>query len=135
MLTLMRCPPPHPHPHHHPTPGVTAEVRKDPGHSAKSAGSRLHLNTHTLLAQRSRSGLTTSLSRHSVGPYLETSLRAICQTTFGHNRQSSLSHYLQAIPAPKMSKHRRDNFSTGFYTWNALPPTIRLSPLRRSSDV
>ena len=33
--------------------------------------------------------------------------------------------YLQAIPAPKMSKNRRDNSSTGSYTWNALPPTIR----------
>ena len=26
---------------------------KDPGHSAKSAGGRLHLNTHTTLTQRS----------------------------------------------------------------------------------
>ena len=40
---------------------------KDPGHSAKSAGDRLHLNTRTPLNQRSRSGLTMSLSRHSVG--------------------------------------------------------------------
>ena len=39
---------------------------KDPCHSAKSAGSRLHLNTHTPLIQRSRSGLTMPLSRHSV---------------------------------------------------------------------
>ena len=31
---------------------------KHPGHSAKSAGGRLHLKTHTLLTQRSRSGLT-----------------------------------------------------------------------------
>ena len=31
---------------------------KDPGHSAKSAGGRLHLNTKTFLTQRSRSGLT-----------------------------------------------------------------------------
>ena len=30
---------------------------KDPGHSAKSADGRLHLNTHTSLTQRSRSGL------------------------------------------------------------------------------
>ena len=40
---------------------------KDPGHSAKSAGVRLHLNTHTPLTQRSWSGLTMSLPRHSVG--------------------------------------------------------------------
>ena len=40
---------------------------KDPGHSAKSAGGRLHLNTHTPLTQRSRGGLTMLLSRHSVG--------------------------------------------------------------------
>ena len=39
---------------------------KDPGHSAKSAGGRLHLNTHTALTQRSRSGLTTLLSWHGV---------------------------------------------------------------------
>ena len=38
---------------------------KDPGHSAKSASGRLHLNTHTPLTQRSRSGLTMPLCRHS----------------------------------------------------------------------
>ena len=41
---------------------------KDPGHSAKSAGDRLHLNTHTPLTQQSQSGLTM-LSKHSVGAY------------------------------------------------------------------
>ena len=40
---------------------------KDPGHSAKSVDVRLHLNTHTPSTQRSRSGLTKPLSRHSVG--------------------------------------------------------------------
>ena len=35
---------------------------KDPGHSAKSAGGRLHLNTHTPQTHRSRSGLTMLLS-------------------------------------------------------------------------
>ena len=44
---------------------------KDPGHSAKSAGGRLHLKTHTPLTQRSRSGLTMLLSRHRVGTSLE----------------------------------------------------------------
>ena len=47
----------------------------DPSHSAKSAGGRLHLNMHTFLPQRSRSGLTMLLSRHSVGTYRETSSR------------------------------------------------------------
>ena len=41
---------------------------KDPGHSAKSADGRLHLNTHKPLTQRSRSGPTLTLSRHSVEP-------------------------------------------------------------------
>ena len=61
---------------------------KDPGHSAKSAGSGLHLNTHTPSTQRSRSGLTMPLSRHSDGTYLETSSHATSQGTFVHN----LSH-------------------------------------------
>ena len=41
---------------------------KDLGHSAKSAVGRLHLDTHTPLTQRSRSGLTMPLCRHSVEP-------------------------------------------------------------------
>ena len=40
---------------------------KDPSHSAKSAGGSLHLNTHTPSIQRSQSGLTMPLRRHSVG--------------------------------------------------------------------
>ena len=47
---------------------------KDPCHSAKSAGGRLHLNMHTPLTQRSWSGLTMLLSRHSVGTYPENKL-------------------------------------------------------------
>ena len=66
---------------------------KDPVHSAKCAGGRLHLNTRTSLIQRSRSGLNMPLSRHSVGTYPETSSRATCQSTFGHSRLSSLIHY------------------------------------------
>ena len=65
---------------------------KDPDHSAKSAGGRLHLNTHTSSTQRSRSGLTMPLFRHSVAIYPETSSQASCQGTFGHSRLSSLSH-------------------------------------------
>ena len=53
-----------------PPPG-TAVARKNPSHSAKSADGRLHLNTHIPLTQRSRSGLTMPLSRHSVGTYPE----------------------------------------------------------------
>ena len=41
---------------------------KDPSHCAKSAGGRLHLNTHTTLTRRGRKGLTTPLSRHSLRP-------------------------------------------------------------------
>ena len=66
---------------------------KDSGHSAKSAGGRLLLNMHTPLTQRSWSGLTMPLSRHSVGTYLEMSSHATCQGTFGDSHLSSLSHY------------------------------------------
>ena len=47
---------------------------KDSGHSAKSAGGRSHLNMHTPLTQRSWSGLTTPLSRHSAGTLSENEL-------------------------------------------------------------
>ena len=50
------------------TPLLPQWHEKDPGHSAKSAGGRLHLNMHTPLTQRSRSGLTM-LSKNSVGTY------------------------------------------------------------------
>ena len=66
---------------------------KDPGHSAKSAGVRLHLNTHTPLTHRSRSGLTLPLSRQSVGIYQETSPHATRQGTLGQSRLNSLGHY------------------------------------------
>ena len=64
---------------------------KDPGHSAKSADGMLHLNAHTPLTQRSRSGLIMPLCRHSVGTYPETSSHATCQGTFSYSRLSSLS--------------------------------------------
>ena len=63
-----------------------------PGHSSKSAVGRLHLNTHTPLIHRSRSGLTMPLSGQSVGIYQETSSHATRQGTLGHNRLNSLSH-------------------------------------------
>ena len=65
---------------------------KDPGHSAKSADGRLHLNMHTPMTQQSWSGLTMLLSRHSVGTYHETSSHTTHQETLGHSRLSSLSH-------------------------------------------
>ena len=68
------------------------QQQKKPGHSAKSAGGRLHLNTLTPLTQRSRSGLTMPLSRHNVETYPETSSHATCQGTFGHGRLSSVSY-------------------------------------------
>ena len=74
------------------TPVLPQQHIKDPGHSAKSAGDRLHLNTHTPLTRRSRNGLIMPLSRHCVGTCPETSSHATCQRTFGHSRLSSLSH-------------------------------------------
>ena len=65
---------------------------KDPGHSAKSAGSRVHIKMHTPLTQQSWSRLTMLLSRHSVGTNVETSSHATRQGTLGHSRLSSLSH-------------------------------------------
>ena len=49
VLTLIQCP-------FHPV--LPKWHVKDPSHSGKSAGGRLHLNTHTSLTQRSQSGLT-----------------------------------------------------------------------------
>ena len=46
------------------TPALPQWHVKDLGHSAKTAGGRLHLNTIT---QQSRSGLTVPLSRHNMG--------------------------------------------------------------------
>ena len=51
----------------HSTPVLLQWHIKDPGHSAKSASGRLHLNTHTPLTQQSQSGLAMLLFRHSVG--------------------------------------------------------------------
>ena len=66
---------------------------KDPGHSAQSAGSGLHLNTHTPLTQRSRNGLTMPLSRQSVGILSGNELtRNSSGSTRGDSRLSSLSH-------------------------------------------
>ena len=75
MLTPIRCPF---------QPRVIAV--KDPGHSAKSAGGRLHLNTYTPLTQKSRSGLTKPLPWHSVGTYHENELT---RNSSGNTRSQS----------------------------------------------
>ena len=82
VLTLIRCP-------FHPV--LSQWHVKDPGHSVKSADGWLHLNMHTPLTQRSRSGLTMPLSSHCVGIYQETSSHATRQGTLSHSRLSSLS--------------------------------------------
>ena len=65
---------------------------KDPGHSAQSAGGRLHLNNHTTLTQQSGSELTLPLCRHSVETYQEMSSHAT-QGALVLSRLSSLSHH------------------------------------------
>ena len=84
------------------TPVVTQWHVKDPGHSAKSAGGRLHLNIHTPFIHRSRSGLTMPLPRQSVEIYQETSSHATRQGAHGHSRLSSLS-YCGLILAEKLN--------------------------------
>ena len=75
-----------------PIPVLPQWHEKDPGHCAKSSGGMLHLNTHTPLTQRSRSGQTMPLSRQTLGTYQETSSHATRQGALGHSRLSSLSH-------------------------------------------
>ena len=48
--------------------------------------------THTPLTQRSPSGLSMPLSRHSVRTYSEMSSHAVCQGPCGHSRLSPISH-------------------------------------------
>ena len=74
------------------TPELPQWHVKDSGHSTKRAGGRLHLDMHSPLTQRSRSGLTMPLSRHSAGTYQETNSHASRQGTLGYSRLSSLSH-------------------------------------------
>ena len=74
------------------TPVLPQWQVKDLSYSAKNVGGRLHLNTHTPLTQRSRSGLTT-LSRHSVGTYQGNELT--CNTS--GNTQPQLSQLVEAL--------------------------------------
>ena len=83
---------------------------KDPGHSAKSAGGRLHLNTYTPLTQRGRNGLTMPLCRHSVGSYPERSSHATCQGTSGQSSQ--LAEPLWTDPGPESEISARELMST-----------------------
>ena len=76
----------------HSTPVLPQWHVKDPSHSAKSSGGRLHLNTHTPFTHQSWSGLTIMLSRQSVGIYREMSSQATRLGTLGHSRISSLCH-------------------------------------------
>ena len=80
---LIRCP-------FHPR--VTTVARKRPRPFYQKCKWQKHLNAHTPLTHRSWRRLTMPLSRHSVGTYLEMSLHATRQGTFGHSRLSSLSH-------------------------------------------
>ena len=73
-----------------PPPVVPHWHAKDPGHSAKSAGGRSHLNMHAPLTQWNQSGLTMPWSRHGVGTYPEMSPHASCQGTFGQSSQLSM---------------------------------------------
>ena len=74
------------------TLGLPQRHVKDHSHSAKSAGGRLHLNTHTSLTHWSRSGLTMLLSRQIVGIYQEMSSHTTYLRTLSYRHLSSLSH-------------------------------------------
>ena len=83
---------------------------KDPGHSAKSAGGRLHVNTHTPLTQRSLRELTMPLSRHSVETYQEMSSHATRQGT--SDQSSQLAEPLWTDPGVKSGISVRELIST-----------------------
>ena len=93
-----------------PPPCYHSDTLKNPGHSTKSAGGRLHLNTHAPLTQRSQSGLSMTLSRHSVGTYPETSSHATRQGTFGLSSQ--LAEQLWTDPGIKSEISVCDLIST-----------------------
>ena len=84
---------------------------KDPGHSVKSAGGRLHLNTYTLLTRRSRSGLTMPLSRQSVGISQENELTRILSGNT-RSQSSQLAEPLWTDPGLKSGISVRELIST-----------------------
>ena len=67
---------------------------KDPGHSAKSAGGRLYLNTHAPTTKQNQSGLTMPLSRHSVGTYKGISLHQYMQLIRNHSTTVVSAHWV-----------------------------------------
>ena len=105
MLTLIRCP-------FHSC--VTAVARKRFGHSANSAGGRLHLTMHTSLTQRSRSELNV-LSRHSVGTHQGNELT---RNTSGKTQaqSSQLVELLWTDPGLKSGICERELISTHTHT-------------------
>ena len=102
VLTLIRCP-------FHPR--VTAVARKNPSNAAKSAGGRLHLNTHTPLTQRIRSGLTMPRSGHTVRTYQGNELT---RNSSGNTRSQSsqLAEPLWIDPVLKSGISVRELIST-----------------------
>ena len=92
----------------HSTPVFLQWHVKDPSHSAKSAGGRLHLNTHTPLTQQS--GLTMLLSMHSVGTYQEMSSHRTLQGTL--SQSSQLTESLWTDPGLKSGISVRKLIST-----------------------
>ena len=102
MLTLIR------YPFH---PRITAVTRKRPRSFAKSAGGRLHLNMHTPLTHRSRSGLTMPLSRQSVG---NLSQNELTRNSSGNTRlqSSQLVEPLWTDPGLKCGISLRELIST-----------------------
>ena len=92
------------------TPVLPQWQVKDPGHSAKCAGGRLHLNTHTPLTQQSPSRLTIPLFRHSEGTCQKTGSHAIPQGTLGHSRLRLLRHC-----GPILGKERNYCARTDFH--------------------
>ena len=74
---------------------------KDPGHSVKSAGGRLHQDMHTPLTQQSWSGLTMLMSRHGEGTYQEMN-ELTCNSSRNTQSQSSkLAESLWTNPGVK----------------------------------
>ena len=86
---------------------------KDPDHSAKSTGGRLHLNTHTPLNHRSRRGLTL-LSRHNVGTYQGNELTRN-SSGFTRSQSSQLAEPLWTDTGLNCGTGVREQISTFFF--------------------
>ena len=123
----------------HFTPMLQQWLVKDPGHSAKGADGRLHLNTHTPLTQRSQSGLTVPLTRHSVGTYPAMSSQATFQGTWPQSPQ--LAEPLWTDPGLKSGIRVRKRISTqkkaqaGNEWSNILPKSLQARKKPPSSPI